>query len=98
MNALAGFLDGHLIAAWRKALRLRIIQLHTGITVLAAAIYNLAKAYPTMAQDVLSRLPPTLLHPAAVNTALVVWLVIGAYARLVPQPAIVLPPTPPPGA
>lgn len=80
------YMNTHFIPGWRDALRLRIIQLHTFITLFVGIIYNMAREYPTMAQDVIAKMPPALLHPVTINLILVVWLVIGAYARLVCQP------------
>jgi hypothetical protein len=93
---LVDFLNKHLIDCWRSALRLRIIQLHTFITLLVGALYNLAKSYPTLAQDAISKLPPTLMKPTVVNLVLLVWLLVGAYARLVPQPNLPPPQEPKP--
>lgn len=101
---LPGFLDTHLIAGWRKALRLRIVQLHVAITAIGAAIYNMAKQYPDAAQQIVAKLPPEMLNPVIVNLGLAGWLLVGLYARLVPQPSVAaVPPAsppvaPPPGA
>jgi hypothetical protein len=84
-GTITGWLDLKLINSWRSALRFRIIQLHLAITGAAAAVYNLAKAYPDLAQTMVSKLPPELLKPVFVNVLLAVWLLIGAYARLAPQ-------------
>lgn len=84
-GTITGWLDSKLIDSWRSALRFHIIQLHLAITGIAAAIYNLAKAYPDLAQTALSKLPPELLKPVVVNVLLAAWLLIGAYARLAPQ-------------
>jgi hypothetical protein len=100
MGLITRFLDNHLIADWRKALRLRIIQLHLAITAIGAAIYNMAKQYPDAANQIVAKLPPELLNPVFVNLGLLAWLILGLYARLSPQPSVTAPaPQPaPPGA
>lgn len=80
-------LDAKLIDNWRKALRFRVLQLHLAITAIAAGVYNMAKSYPDMAQQVLAHVPPELTKPWVVNAVLGIWLVLGAYARLAPQKA-----------
>ena len=85
-GVISSWFDRKLIDDWRQAFRLHILQLHIAMTAVAAVIYNMAKSYPSLAQDVISKLPPELFKPVVVNILLAAWLLLGAYARLVPQP------------
>lgn len=85
VGVFSNWADRKLIGGWQQALRLRVIQLHAGVTIIAGIVYNASKQFPELAQQVVTYLPPGMFNPLAVNAALVAWLLLGAYARLVNQ-------------